>query len=151
MFKFLKLCVLAVLVSACSPKDENLSKMVVKTQNGDVVYMVESATTKEQMSKGLMDRKELRADSGMIFDVQGTEEIAMWMKDTYIPLDILFVNKDGKIISFYKNAEPLSTKLIKPQVNEPLAAVIEINGGDIEKNNISIGDTVRHELINKNQ
>lgn len=147
MFKFLKLCVLAVLVSACSPKDENLSKMVVKTQNGDVVYMVESATTKEQMSKGLMDRKELREDSGMIFDVQGTEEIAMWMKDTYIPLDVLFVNSKGKIIWIEENAEPLSTTLIRPKVKEPMAVVIEINAGDVKKHAIKLGDIVTHELI----
>jgi len=151
MLKFIKICIVALALISCKQKNDNLSEMVIMTSKGPIIYQVESATTKEQMSQGLMNRKELRSDSGMIFALNGAKDIAMWMKDTYIPLDILFVNKDGKIISFYKNAEPLSTKLIKPQVNEPLAAVIEINGGDIEKNNISIGDTVRHELINKNQ
>ena len=147
MSKFLKICAIALLITACNSQDSNLSKMVVKTQKGDVVYMVESAVTREQMTEGLMNRKELRADSGMIFDVQGTEEIAMWMKDTFIPLDIIFVNPNGKIIWLKENAEPLSTTLIRPEVDEPMAAVIEVNGGDIKKHNIKLGDIVVHELI----
>ena len=96
-----------------------------------------------------MERKTLAENSGMIFVLQGQTEIAMWMKDTYIPLDMVFVNNDGKIVWLYENAEPMSTKLIRPQTNEPLSAVIEINGGDIAKNGLKIGDTVQHDALKK--
>ena len=147
--KVVKLLAISLLVVSCGKKNENLSQVVVETSTGPVTYYVEAAITKEQMSEGLMNRKELRSDSGMIFILQGQEDIAMWMKDTYIPLDMLFVNQQGKIIAIYENAEPLSTKLIRPTITEPLGAVIELNGGDIAKNNIKVGDTVKNDLIGK--
>lgn len=145
--KMLKVCVLAVLLTACSPKDNKLSELTINTENGPVTYQVETAATKEEMSRGLMNRQQLAADSGMIFDLQGQQQIAMWMKDTLIPLDMLFVNQNGKIIWIFENAVPMSTTLIKPQVNEPMSAVIELNGGDVAKNQIKIGDTVKHQII----
>ena len=147
MSNLFKVFAVVLLLAGCGEQDANLSKMVVKTSNGDVVYNVETATTQEEMSQGLMNRKELRADSGMIFDVNGAEGISMWMKDTYISLDMIFVNKEGKVIWLYGNAEPLSTTLIEPKVSEPIAAVVEINGGDIAKHNIQIGDFVEHKVI----
>lgn len=149
-FKFFKLCAFVLLLCGCSPKNDNLSELVFLTENGPVAYQVEMASTKEEMSKGLMDRKELAPNSGMIFDLQGQQEIAMWMKDTYIPLDMVFVNQKGKIIWIYKNARPMSTELIRPQVSEPLSAVIELNGGDTDKNGIKTGDTVRHKILQAN-
>lgn len=147
--KVIKLFAITLLIVSCGNKNEGLSEVVVETSTGPVTYYVETALTKEQMSEGLMNRKELRADSGMIFILQGQQDIAMWMKDTYIPLDILFLNQQGKIIAVYENAEPLSTTLIRPEITEPLGAVIELNGGDIAKNNIKIGDRVKNELIGK--
>ncbi|MBQ7303787.1 MAG: DUF192 domain-containing protein [Alphaproteobacteria bacterium] len=146
MRNILKIFAITVMLFGCNQND-NLSKMVIETSDGSATYYVESALTQEEMSKGLMDRKELRADSGMIFYTGRTQEIAMWMKDTYVPLDILFVNKNGKILWIYENAEPLSTKLIKPEVSEPMAAVIEINAGDVAKHKIKVGDIVHHKLL----
>ena len=145
--KFIKLLAVALLVVSCSKKEDKLSELVIVTQEGPVTYHVETALTKEQMSKGLMDRKELKADSGMIFVLQGQEDIAMWMKDTYIPLDMLFISNKGKVIAVYENATPLSTDLIRPNITEPLGAVIELNGGDIKKNGIKVGDTVKSEFL----
>ncbi|MBQ2811250.1 MAG: DUF192 domain-containing protein [Alphaproteobacteria bacterium] len=147
MSKFFKCFAMLVFLAGCEAKDENLSQMVITTADGDVIYMVETANTQEEMSQGLMNRKQLRADSGMIFDINGAQGISMWMKDTYIPLDMLFVNQKGEIVWIYGNATPLSTTLIKPDVTEPLAAVIEINAGDVQKHNIKVGDTVKHEVI----
>ena len=149
MPKFIKLCMLFVMLVACDTKNDNLSELVIMTSQGPIVYQVETADTKEKMSQGLMNRKTLRADSGMIFDLGGVQEIAMWMKDTYISLDMLFVNKDGRIIWIYKNAEPQSTRLIKPRVNDLLYAVIEVNAGDVEKKGIKVGDTIRHKILSK--
>ena len=102
--KFVKLLAVALLVVSCSKKNDNLSELVINTQEGPVTYYLETALTKDQMAKGLMDRKELRADSGMIFVLQGQEDIAMWMKDTYIPLDMVFISKQGKVIAVYKTS-----------------------------------------------
>ncbi len=149
MSKFIKLFAIALLFTACSKKDDNLSELVFVTSEGPVTYQIETATTREEMSTGLMNRKTVAENSGMLFVLQGQNEIAMWMEDTYVPLDMIFVNQDNKIIWIYKNAEPLSTQLIRPQTDEPLSAVIEINAGDVDKNGIKIGDTVQHELLNK--
>ncbi|MBQ2811574.1 MAG: DUF192 domain-containing protein [Alphaproteobacteria bacterium] len=149
MSKFLKLFAIALMLTSCNAKDDNLSEMIITTSDGDVVYQVETATTKEEMAQGLMDRKELRADSGMVFHLDGAKDIAMWMKDTYVALDMLFVNQEGKIIWIYENAEPLSTNLIQPAMSEPLSVVVEINAGDVQKHNIKIGDTLKHFLIEK--
>ena len=143
----LKICAIALMLFGCNQKNDNLSELVIKTTNGDVTYYVETATTKEEMAQGLMDRKELRADSGMIFDLKSEEGVAIWMKDTYIPLDILFVNKQGKIVWIHQNAEPLSTNLIKPLVKDPLSAIVELNGGDVKKHNIKVGDIINHKII----
>lgn len=149
MSKFIKLFAIALLFTACSKKDDNLSELVFVTSEGPVTYQIETATTREEMSTGLMNRKTVAENSGMLFVLQGQNEIAMWMEDTYVPLDMIFVNQDNKIIWIYKNAEPLSTQLIRPQTDEPLSAVIEVNAGDVDKNGIKIGDTVQHELLNK--
>lgn len=147
--KFCKIFALIVLVSACSPKENKLSELIFVTSDGEVTYQVETAATKEEMSQGLMNRKELKEKTGMIFVLQGQKEIAMWMKDTYIPLDMLFVNQDGQIVWIYKNAQPMSTRLIRPQTSEMLSAVIEVNAGELEKNNIRVGDLVKHKAISK--
>ncbi len=145
MCKFLKICAVILLLVACG--DNNLSEMTIVTENGKVVYFVETAETKEEMSKGLMNRKALKKDSGMIFNVNEVHDIAIWMKDTYIPLDILFVSKKGKIIWMAENTVPLSTTLIRPEIDEQLSAVVEINAGDIKKHKIKLGDTVKHRII----
>ena len=85
MSKFVKLFAVALLLTACSKKDDKLSELVFMTSDGPVTYQIETAVTKDEMSRGLMERKSLAENSGMLFVLEGQEEIAMWMKDTYIP------------------------------------------------------------------
>ena len=59
------------------------------------------------------------------------------------------INPEGKIVWIYQNAEPLSTNLVRPLIKEPISAVVELNGGDVQKHNIKIGDTIKHKLIKK--
>ncbi len=146
--KCIKLFAVILLLTACGKKDDKLTELVFVTSDGSITYQIETALTKEEMSQGLMNRETLAENSGMLFVLHGQNEIAMWMKDTYIPLDMVFVNQEGKIIWIYKNAEPLSTHLIRPQITESLSAVIEINAGDVDKYGIKVGDTVQHKLIN---
>lgn len=147
MSKIAKLFAVLLLLSACGEENSNLTKMVIHTSDGDVTYHLEKAITKDQLQHGLMERKELKSDSGMLFLLQGQNEIAMWMKDTYIPLDMIFIGQNKRIIAVYKNAKPLSTELIRPRVSEPLSAVVELNGGDIDKHNIKIGDKIDNDMI----
>lgn len=146
-YKFLKILAATFLLAACNSENNELTDMVIQTENGNVEYRVETAFTRKEMSTGLSDRKELAKNSGMIFNLQGIKGIAMWMQDTYIPLDMIFVNKDGRILWIYENAEPLSTKLIRPETDEPIWAVIELNGGDVKQHNIKIGDIIKHQLL----
>lgn len=145
--RFLKLFVVLLLITSCDNKDPKLSALTVETTNGPVVYMVETASTPDEMVTGLMNRQELNADSGMIFDIDGRAGISMWMKDTYIPLDMIFTDVDGRIIWLHENAEPLSTDLIRPDTQEPIGAVIELNAGEIASKQIKVGDHVSHEIL----
>ena len=147
MSKFLKLFLALIVVAGCSPK-ENSGNLTISTENGDVCYNVEEAQTPEELEKGLMNRDSLAADSGMIFNLADVEnQVAMWMKDTKIPLDMLFVNSNGRIFFIEENATPMSEELIIAP--EPALAVIELNAGDVKKHGIKIGDTVKHHFFDE--
>ena len=95
MSKFLKLFVVALLLVSCSKKDENqvvnTNELTIVSQDGaKTSFFVEEAVTKEQLTKGLMGRESLPEKNGMIFNLGGFTNIAMWMKDTKIPLDMIF-------------------------------------------------------------
>ncbi len=143
MSKFVKLALILIIFSACSKlvKKDDLS--ILGPEGEKVAYKVELAVTNEELGKGLMDRKSLAPNSGMLFDLRTVKEpISMWMKDTYISLDMVFIDKYGTIFWIYENAEPMSTMLILPP--EIPAAVLEVNAGDAQKFNIRVGDTVKH-------
>lgn len=145
--KFVKILAVALLLTGCDSLNNKLSKMVVETENGPVVYQVETATTQKELAEGLMNRQELAENSGMLFVLDGQMHVSMWMKDTLMPLDMLFTNKDGTIIWIYENALPHSTVLIQPRINEPLYSVVEINAGDVKKHGIKVGDKIKHKTL----
>ena len=148
MIKYAKYLLVLCVLCACSQKEEpkNLSELTITTQNGVVKYMVESAITPQQMEKGLMDRDSMPQNNGMIFNINPVRPVIMWMKDTKIPLDMLFVAPDGTIAGIVEKAEPMSEKHLPSP--EPVRAVIEINGGQVALHNIKVGDKVSHRLIN---
>ncbi len=146
MSKLLKLFLAVIILAGCSKQDEtqtpaDYNLAVVSADGKTTDFIVENAVTPEELQTGLMNRDKLEEGHGMIFNLKGYEHIAMWMKDTQIPLDMVFVN-DGKVVWLYENAEPNSTKIIVSPV--PANAVIELNAGDIKKFNIKEGDTVKH-------
>ena len=104
------------------------------------VYQVIVAQTMEERQKGLMFVKKLPEYEGMLFDLRGYPSASMWMKNTYIPLDILFIDCDYVVVDFYQNAQPLS--LNKISTDKSFCFVLEINGGQIYKQNIRIGDKI---------
>lgn len=103
-------------------------------------FDVEIAKSDEELKKGLMFVKEMPEFSGMLFDFRRFEGqgVAMWMKNTYIPLDMLFLDCDMKIVSVYENAEPLS--LTRIESKRDFCYVLEINGGKARELGLSVGD-----------
>ena len=92
MSKFLNLFLALMIIAGCSPKKED-GNLVISTENGDVIYNVEEAQKPEELEKGLMSREQLAENGGMIFDLSKVDnQVAMWMKDTQLSLDMLFVN-----------------------------------------------------------
>jgi uncharacterized membrane protein (UPF0127 family) len=118
------------------------SKLVITTAKGQFPFDIELALTPPQMAQGLMYRRTLAADAGMLFDYGDPQSIAMWMKNTFIPLDMIFVGKDGKVVGLHERAVPMSLDTIESKV--PAKAVIEVNAGTIGRLGIQIGDTVHY-------
>jgi uncharacterized membrane protein (UPF0127 family) len=92
-----------------------------------------------------MFRQKLGAHEGMLFDFVHTQPLSFWMANTLIPLDMLFISADGKILHIHANAEPLSTRGIGSGV--PARAVLEINGGAARLLGIRTGDIVHHAVF----
>ena len=141
--------VTAVLVTlAPSPaRAASIQPLEIVTKSGVQVFSVEMATTEEEKTTGLMYRKELPDGKGMLFDFSPEQQISMWMKNTYIPLDMIFIRADGRILRIAENTEPLSTKIIS---SGGLAkGVLEVIAGTAQKYGIQPGDRVAHPLFNK--
>jgi uncharacterized membrane protein (UPF0127 family) len=107
-----------------------------KTHN----FHVEMATTPQQQEVGLMFRTAVRADGGMLFVFPTTQEGQFWMKNTLVPLDMVFINPDGTIRSIAENTVPHSLGI--DDSGGPILAVLELQGGLTAKENISVGDKV---------
>lgn len=103
-------------------------------------FIVEIARTPQQKQIGLMNRRSLGPDRGMIFPFPEPRPASFWMKDTLIPLDIVFIRADGRIAAIAERAEPLSLAAINS--HEPVAAVLEIAGGRSAELGIGPGDRV---------
>lgn len=143
MSKIYKIVLMLLLVAACSKFDKRDALSITDDNDEKAAYKVELAQTDDEMRTGLMNRDKLDENSGMLFNL-GRSDVptAMWMKDTKIPLDMIFIDKDGTIFWIYENAEPESTKLIVAPF--PAFAVLEVNAGDVKRFDIKIGDTVKH-------
>ncbi len=112
----------------------------IQTKSGPVSLDVEVADTEPKREHGLMFRTELAGNQGMIFLFDEEQPITMWMKNTYIPLDMVFIGSDWRIVHIATDTEPLSTDHI-PSV-QPALRVLEIAGGQAKKLGLAIGDTV---------
>ena len=116
------------------------STLTIDSSQGLHSFKVELATTPAQMELGLMYRQNLPADAGMLFVYPSEQSVAFWMKNTLIPLDMLFIGADGHIRRIVERTIPLSTNPIPS--GDPVRAVLEINGGAAERLGIHAGDMV---------
>jgi uncharacterized protein len=114
--------------------------LTIDSAKGPQRFTVELATTPAQMELGLMYRQSLPADAGMLFVYPSEQSVAFWMKNTLIPLDMLFIGADGHIRRIAERTIPLSTTPIPS--GDPVRAVLEINGGAAERLGIHAGDMV---------
>lgn len=111
----------------------------IETRDGrHLGYQVELAQTPEELTHGLMNRSSVPDNTGMLFDFGYERPIAMWMKDTPIPLDMLFMTNDGRIVKIAQRTVPQSLETIPSP--GPVRAVLEVAGGTAERQNIHEGD-----------
>ena len=121
------------------------SEIFIETKNGQHRFAVELAHTPEQLSFGLMFRRALPRDAGMLFDYARPQRVAMWMKNTLIPLDMLFIDTSGRIVHIHQRAVPRSLETISSKV--PVRGVLELNGGTVSRLGITRGDRVHHKIF----
>ena len=128
--------------TTASSRSQPLHPFVI--QSGEVIhdFQVEIAATAGQRARGLMFRKSLPPQHGMLFVYQPPRPVSMWMKNTYIPLDILFFSADGKVIKISRNATPHSLRHIRS--GGITRAVLELNAGQADELGLSIGDQAYH-------
>ena len=121
------------------------SELTIISATGPHRFKVELAKTPAQMTQGLMFRTSLAPDAGMLFDYRQPTAATMWMRNTLIPLDMLFVDAQGRIVNIHERAVPQSLDLIAAA--EPVRAVIELNGGTAARLGIEPGDRVVHPIF----
>ena len=125
-----------------------LENLAVVTQGGQrQAFQVEVARNDADRAQGLMYRRSMPANHGMLFDFGRVQPVSMWMQNTYLPLDMLFIRPDGTIARIAANTEPLSTRTIPS--GEPVLAVLELNAGTAAKLGIKAGDRVEHSLFKR--
>lgn len=137
----LGLCVL----TGFGARAATVEPLEIVTSNGVHVFSVEMATTDKEREIGLMHRKELPDGKGMLFDFSPEQQISMWMKNTFIPLDMIFIRADGRILRIAENTEPHSLAIISS--GGPARGVLEVIAGTAQKYGIKPGDRVAHPLF----
>lgn len=112
----------------------------IETSGGAHSFRVEIARTDRQQMQGLMFRRHMAADAGMLFVYRREAPIAMWMKNTFIPLDMIFIGRGGRIVKIVQRTVPLSEATISS--GSPVVAVLELNAGSASRLGIRTGDRV---------
>ena len=136
------LCAVALALASAPAPAADLHTLEIVTKSGVHVFSVELAVTEEARARGLMFRKDLPDGKGMLFDFGRDQEVAMWMKNTLIPLDMLFITASGRILRIAEDTEPMSERIIPS--GGPVRAVLEVAGGTAKKYGIAAGDRVAH-------
>jgi uncharacterized membrane protein (UPF0127 family) len=127
------------------PQSLPTSDLEIAGKSGVHSFAVEMAITPDQQATGLMFRKSLPEGRGMLFDFKEDREISMWMKNTYVPLDMIFIRRDGVVHSIAENTTPESLKPIYSR--GPARAVLEVVAGTVRRLGIAPGDRVLHPMF----
>jgi uncharacterized membrane protein (UPF0127 family) len=119
--------------------------LAIESASGTHEFEVELAVTPEQRRHGLMFREHLESDQGMLFDFGSTGPVTMWMRNTFIPLDMLFIAADGRIARIAADTEPLSDAVIRS--GGAVRAVLELPAGTSADLGIAVGDRIVHPMF----
>ena len=120
-------------------------ELLIDAAGGPVILFVEVVDTNKTRASGLMFREELAPNAGMLFDFKREQPVSFWMKNTLIPLDVFFIEADGRIVNIAKRAVPHSERSIAS--DEPVLGVLETNAGVADRLGIKLGDIVRHPVF----
>jgi len=142
---FLAVVALTCVVELACARATNGARVVVHTSGGDVPVTVEVADTPARQSLGLMYRKDLGADAGMLFVFPRTQHLTFWMKNTVLPLDMIFIGDDRRVVGIVKDAVPYTTT--PREVAGDSRYVLEVNAGFSERHGVRAGDTVTFEGV----
>jgi uncharacterized protein len=125
--------------------DKATVPLSIVTASGTHMFAVEVMRTEPELEQGLMFRKSMPQDHGMLFDFRREQSVMMWMKNTYLPLDMIFIGKTGRVVGVIANAKPLSEQILTAGV--PTDAVLEVNAGTAARIGLKVGDQVRHSIF----
>ena len=126
----------------------DMSFLTIEFKDAKAEMKVELADSYLERKKGLMFRKKLDLNSGMLFIYEEPQQLGFWMKNTLVPLDIAFANKKGKVMRVVHDTEPLSLNIINS--GENIQYVLEVNAGYSEQFNLYVGSQLIHSSIDKN-
>ena len=141
----LRLLALLLALAAGAAAAADVQNLDIVTSHGRQHFSVELATTESEREFGLMYRQNLAPDAGMLFLYPDEQEVEFWMKNTLIPLDMLFIGADGRIRHIEERAIPLTETPISSVY--PVKAVLEVNGGTVERLDIHPGDVVHNAAL----
>jgi uncharacterized membrane protein (UPF0127 family) len=142
LIAFLAIAVVSVAAASITFEEAPLT---IDAESGQFEFQVEMAVSPEQRGMGLMFREDLAEDHGMLFDFGKPQRASMWMRNTYVPLDMLFIGTDGRITQIAADTRPLSDAVIASR--EPVRAVLELRAGVTARLGIRPGDRVVHPLF----
>lgn len=136
---------LFALAPARAAEPARVEPVIIETASGRYTFQAEIADTPELRERGLMFRHRLPEGRAMLFDWGSVSEVAMWMKNTYIPLDMIFITRSGKVANVAENTVPFSETIIPSE--GPVAGVLEVAAGTAKRIGLKPGDTVLHSMF----
>ncbi len=142
LWRALALALFLVAGSGAPGRAGALEPLQIVTAGRTHEFQVEIAADDATRERGLMNRRYMAADRGMLFEFDQEAPVSFWMKNTYIPLDMIFISRAGVVTNIVADAEPLSERVIPS--GPPCAAVLELNGGAAAAIGLKVGDKVRH-------
>ncbi|MBO6558908.1 MAG: DUF192 domain-containing protein [Nisaea sp.] len=146
--KFLRIILLGLIaLGAAGPANaaDGTSRLVILSAGQEHVFSVEVADTPEARARGLMFREDLAEDAGMLFIYPAKAKVSMWMKNTYVSLDMLFLDRDGTILHIAERTVPRSTDVISSRLR--VKAVLEVVAGTVARLGLRAGDRVAHAAL----
>ncbi len=133
------------LLAGAAHAEAPLEALTIDTATGAHRFRVEVMRTEPERERGLMYRKTMARDHGMLFEYQSEQPVTFWMHNTYLPLDLIFIGKDGRVVNVARDAKPMDDSLIPS--SGPALGVLELDAGTAKTIGLKAGDVVRHTMF----